>query len=428
MDMGHKHIQESYTRLVNRLNKFPQGAPPSDVLHKILALLFTEREAHLVALLPLRPFTAKRAAKAWKMDLNATKKKLDQLADRAILVDIEDDGNWVYCLPPPMAGFFEFSMMRVRTDVDQKVLSELFYQYINTEDDFIKALILGGETPLGRVFVQERALSQENALHVLNYERAAEVICTAQHIGISLCYCRHKMSHLERACEAPLDICMTFNNSAASLIRHSFARPVTASECLDLLHRAQANNLVQFGENVRQRVNFICNCCGCCCEALLAIQKLGLVRPIHSNFIARIQKDRCIDCGNCIDVCPIKAIQIHEGQNKLEGTGNQIVIDETMCLGCGVCVANCPSGALHLDSRSERVITPVDTVHRTVVMAIERGTLQHLIFDNQVLQSHRLLAAVLGAILKLPPVKRAMACKQLKSRYLEALLRSGPTK
>ena len=52
------------------------------------------------------------------------------------------------------------------------------------------------------------------------------------------------------------------------------------------------------------------------------------------------------------------------------------------------------------------------------MMAIERGVLQNLIFDNHVLWSHRALAAVLGAILKLPPVKQVMANDQIKSRYL----------
>lgn len=55
-------------------------------------------------------------------------------------------------------------------------------------------------------------------------------------------------------------------------------------------------------------------------------------------------------------------------------------------------------------------------------MAIERGKLQDLVFDNQALASHRAMAAVLGVILKLPPVKRVLASRQLKSRYLEALL------
>ena len=57
-------------------------------------------------------------------------------------MDIEENGRQVYCLPPPMAGFFEFSLMRVRGDIDQKVLSELYYQYINIEEDFIKDLFL----------------------------------------------------------------------------------------------------------------------------------------------------------------------------------------------------------------------------------------------------------------------------------------------
>ena len=71
------------------------------------------------------------------------------------------------------------------------------------------------------------------------------------------------------------------------------------------------------------------------------------------------------------------------------------------------------------------MITPLNGVHRAVVMAIERGKLQNLIFDNRVLWSHRALAAVLGVILKLPPIKQALATRQVKSRYLEALMARG---
>ena len=74
-----------------------------------------------------------------------------------------------------------------------------------------------------------------------------------------------------------------------------------------------------------------------------------------------------------------------------------------------------------LERRPQRVLTPLNAAHRAVVMAVERGKLQHLIFDNQILWHHRALAAVLGVILRLPPVARAMATDQVKSRYLEAL-------
>jgi hypothetical protein len=52
--------------------------------------------------------------------------------------------------PAPDGRFFEFSMMRVRDDVDQKALAELFYEYLNVEEDFVRELFARGETQLGR--------------------------------------------------------------------------------------------------------------------------------------------------------------------------------------------------------------------------------------------------------------------------------------
>ena len=178
----------SYNNLAQRLNRFPQGAPPTELLFKILRILFSEREAQLVSQLPIKPFKAKRAAEIWKMSLVDTKTVLNDLADRGMLLDYEDNGESTYTMPPPMAGFFEFSLMRYRNDFDQKTLSELFYQYLNVEEDFIKNLFLTGDTQLGRVFVNEGVLSNENALHVLSYERASEVIKTASDIGVGVCY------------------------------------------------------------------------------------------------------------------------------------------------------------------------------------------------------------------------------------------------
>jgi len=54
-------------------------------------------------------------------------------------------------------------------------------------------------------------------------------------------------------------------------------------------------------------------------------------------------------------------------------------------------------------------------------MAIEKEKLSKLIFDNQAFGSHRVMAAILAVILKLPPIKQMMASKQMKSIYLEKL-------
>ena len=49
--MAHATARSGYDQLIKRLNKHPQGAPPSEILNKILGLLFSEKEAALVALL-----------------------------------------------------------------------------------------------------------------------------------------------------------------------------------------------------------------------------------------------------------------------------------------------------------------------------------------------------------------------------------------
>jgi ferredoxin len=217
---------------------------------------------------------------------------------------------------------------------------------------------------------------------------------------------------------------MTFNASADSLVRHRIARRVDVSEGLDLLKKARENNLVQFGENVQDKVNFICNCCGCCCEALIAARRFGFLNPVHTtNFIPFILEENCNGCSKCVSACPVEAMTLVSSNNPKKANPKKAKLHADICLGCGICLTSCNKKAIELRQRTERVITPINSVHRVVNMAIERGKLQNLLFDNQVMFSHRAMAAVLSVILKLPPIKQALASQQFKSRYLVALLR-----
>ncbi len=85
--MAHRTVKSGYDELVDRLNRAPQGAPPSELLNRILAMMMDEKEAGLLALLPIKPFTAAKAASIWKVPeaeaRNVLDRQLENLGDLA---------------------------------------------------------------------------------------------------------------------------------------------------------------------------------------------------------------------------------------------------------------------------------------------------------------------------------------------------------
>lgn len=414
--MAHLTGRTGYKNLIDRYNKFPQGAPESETLYEILKVMFTHEEASLVSLLPIKPFSVKSAAKIWKMSEADALKILDNLAEKALLLDMNDTEEQKYVVPPPMIGFFEFALMRTGGHFDQKLLSELFHQYLETEEEFMRKL-LALKTPIGRVLVNESAVKEEDHAYVLDYERATKIIEKADSVGVSRCYCRHKAEHLGEHCDAPQEVCLSIGNLSHSLSKHGYARIITKEEAFEILERSYDNNLIQFAENVKDDVGFICNCCACCCMALKGAKKMGVPQTISSsNFIATMN-DNCVSCKKCLEVCPVGCFTTETIEGK-----DKVVFDSTLCLGCGVCERVCKLDALEMIKRDVRIFTPVNTVHKLILEAIETDTLHNLIFDNQAMLSHRFMAAFTGAFLKLPPVKQLLVSEKFQSKYLMKLI------
>lgn len=411
--MAHLTGRTGYKNLIDRYNKFPQGAPESESLYEILKVMFTHEEASLVSLLPIKPFNVKTAAKIWKMTETEADAILNGLAEKALLLDMNDTKEQKYVVPPPMIGFFEFALMRTGGHFDQKLLSELFHQYLENEDDFMLKL-LSLKTPIGRILVNEKAVKEADEVYILDYERATKIIENAESVGVSLCYCRHKAEHLGESCDAPQEVCLSINNASHSLSKHGYAKLITKERAFEILEVSYAHNLIQFAENVKDDVGFICNCCSCCCMALKGAKRMGIPQTISSsNFIATLN-NHCVGCKKCLAACPMGCFKVEDEK--------KVTLDQTLCLGCGVCERVCKMNAIEMVQREKRIFTPVNTVHKLVLEAIETDTLHNLIFDNQAMTSHRFMAAFTGAFLRLPLVKQILVSEKFQSKYLMKLI------
>ena len=112
---------------------------------------------------------------------------------------------------------------------------------------------------------------------------------------------------------------------ARSLAEHGGHTPlVSKEEAMDVLALSYEHNLVQIGENVQESPAFICNCCGCCCEALQASRRFAPMVPGGDDELSpHINEEKCIGCGKCAKVCPILAIELKQKQEGKRGGRDQ---------------------------------------------------------------------------------------------------------
>lgn len=420
--MGHiVNSEKEYRLLQQRLDHNITGAPYSPVFIKILKLLFTAEEAELARKIPLRPTPLKTLAHKLNMKAEELYSKVAVMSEKGLVFDVEYKEECYVVLAPVVIGFFEFVFMRTRDEMPMKELSELFEQYMFQDDRFAHS-VFAETTQLGRSLVQEEALPSGDYTEILDWERASSVIQSAQTIGLSLCACRHKASHLGKSCNAPQKTCMTFNGSAEMLIKKGMAEEVNARETMDILQQCKEAGLAQIADNVQKNVGFICNCCGCCCGMLHSMKTFSMgYGVVTSNWLAQIDAEKCRGCHLCIKVCPISAIGLDNNKKKNSG-GQYVSCDEELCLGCGVCISACKFGSISLKPRDKRVLVPETTFDRMIAMAIERGKLSNFIFDDPSRLSHRALGRIAAIIEKSSPVKAFMAIEPVKSVFLKSII------
>ncbi len=346
-----------YHKLAGVLDRLPHGFPKtqSGIEIKILKKIFDPHEAELFCDLRLTLETAEQIAHRTNQPLEGLEKKLIAMSAKGQIHCSDRRGVKRFQMVPYALGIYEFQLNRM--DAEFVKLSERYGPAYSRQ-------VYRDEPSLMQVLTVEKSLPVEH--RALHHELASAIVDRGVAFGVHDCICRKARRMINKGCGKPLSTCLSIALEPDQFY-FSAGRRISKTDALAVLNKAEKSALVHLTYNVKQGHYFICNCCGCCCAVLRAINEANIIGAVNSYHYAVIDSQKCIACGTCREErCQVGAVQCGP-----EG----YYIDRCKCIGCGLCESTCPAEAIRMEKKpaSNRCEPPEDNQRWFEARAHNRG-------------------------------------------------------
>lgn len=257
--------------------------------------------------------SAAEIARRCKKDINFVQQQLDKLVVTGIVRTRTVNGELCYYYPIWVPGIME-GILSNREQCDRYPdLGRCFEEYTRKRLEVLVPTLNSGKQGMSFMRVMPVMSAVENNSRTASYDEIATLIENATAISVGPCSCRRSRRLMGEGCgHLEEDMCMYLNDNAINFSKVGAHRLVSKEEAYEILKRAEDNGLVH---EINQTDGFegttaICNCCGCSCFALRIAEMFRSKNAIRSNFVARVDKEKCVACGQCVENCQTNALRL----------------------------------------------------------------------------------------------------------------------
>ncbi len=248
------------------------------------------------------------------MSIEDTRKMIDHLLWIGVLETNREnaDHHLQYDVPVFVPGSAEFMMMQDKLTEEHPNLASFF--------NLMTQMPLEGVTPmvpLGGAGVGMHVLPVEKAIdscsESVSVEHLSHWLNKYDKYSVGQCTCRKQQTMRgEGSGEINGEFCVGVGDMAEYCVERGTGRYITYDEAMEIFKRAERHGFVHQITNIdgEDKIVGICNCAPGVCNALRTSQLYNTPNMSRSAYRAHVEKDKCVACGKCVEVCPVGAAKL----------------------------------------------------------------------------------------------------------------------